>query len=176
MNTKVNLNIKFTVDGSWSNDKTIAINRFIRENFRLCSEVMTGIETEKILKHPSKTKKKKAKKPKEEPKQEVKPAVTEKPKQEAKLVLSDEDQKIMDRVINCVKEIDYHSEVTQDSHFQNDLCFDSLDAVELVMKLEDEFEIEIYDNEAESYYDKTVKDVFKFIKEKLDEKEKKEKK
>lgn len=172
MNTKVNLNIRFTVDGSWSNDKTIAINNFIKENFRLCSEVMTGIETEKILKNPSRAKKKKAtkekvKKPKEEPKQEAKPVV------EAKPDISEADQKILDRVINCVKEIDYHTDgITKDSHFQNDLGFDSLDAIELVMKLEDEFEIEIYDSEAESYYDKTVGDVFKFIKEKLDAKEK----
>lgn len=172
MNTKVNLNVKFTVEGPWSSQKTAVINRFIRENFKLCSEVITGVETEKILNNPSKTKKKKVKKPKEEPKQEVKPAVAEKPKQEAKPVLSDEDQKILDRIINCVKEVDYHSEVTQDTHFQNDLGFDSLDAIELVMKLEDEFEIEIFDNEAEALYDKTVKDVFKFIKEKLDEKEK----
>lgn len=166
MNTKVNLNVKFTVEGPWSSQKTAAINRFIRENFKLCSEVMTGVETEKILNNPSKTKKKKkvVKEKVEKPKEEL--------KQEAKPVIPDEDQKILDKIINCVKEVDCSANVTQDSHFQNDLGFDSLDAVELVMKLEDEFEIEIYDSEAESLYDKTVKDVFKFIKEKLDEKEK----
>jgi len=168
MNTKVNLNVKFTVEGSWSNDKTIAINDFIKENFKLCSEVMTGIETEKILKRPStKKKKEKVKKTKEEPKKEVKT------KQEVKPDISEADQKILDRIINCIKEVDYHAEgITKDTHFKNDLSFDSLDAIELVMKLEDEFEIEIYDSEAEAYYDKTVGDVFKFIKEKLDAKEK----
>lgn len=37
------------------------------------------------------------------------------------------------------------SEVTLDSHFQDDLGADSLDLVELVMEFEKEFEIEIPD-------------------------------
>lgn len=39
--------------------------------------------------------------------------------------------------------------VKETSHFVNDLGLDSLDAVELVMALEDEFAIEIADNDAE---------------------------
>lgn len=154
MNTKVYLNAKFTIEGSWSDEKTAAINRFIKENFGLSDEAMINVETEETLNTAN----------------DVKPN-EEKPKEE-KHVVSDEDQKILDRIINCVKDTVYNDYVTQDSHFQNDLNFDSLDAIELVMKLEDEFEIEIYDDEAEAYYDKSVKDVLELIKEKLDEKEK----
>ena len=45
----------------------------------------------------------------------------------------------------CVKE----EEVTTESSFVNDLGADSLDTVELVMALEEEFETEIPDEEAE---------------------------
>ena len=41
-------------------------------------------------------------------------------------------------------------EVKPDSNFQNDLGADSLDTVELVMALEEEFDIEISDEEAEN--------------------------
>lgn len=41
-------------------------------------------------------------------------------------------------------------EITLDADFVNDLGADSLDAVELVMAIEEEFKIEIEDDEAES--------------------------
>jgi acyl carrier protein len=41
------------------------------------------------------------------------------------------------------------SEITRDTSFVNDLNADSLDTVELVMELEDEFETSIPDEEAE---------------------------
>lgn len=41
------------------------------------------------------------------------------------------------------------STITRDTHFINDLNADSLDTVELVMEFEDEFEINIPDEEAE---------------------------
>uniref|UniRef100_A0A7N0VJW5 Acyl carrier protein n=1 Tax=Kalanchoe fedtschenkoi TaxID=63787 RepID=A0A7N0VJW5_KALFE len=41
------------------------------------------------------------------------------------------------------------AEVTPEAHFQNDLGLDSLDAVEIVMALEEEFGFEIPDNEAD---------------------------
>lgn len=40
-------------------------------------------------------------------------------------------------------------QVTPEAHFQNDLWLDSLDAVEVVMALEEEFGFEIPDNEAD---------------------------
>jgi len=41
------------------------------------------------------------------------------------------------------------SEITRETSFVNDLNADSLDTVELVMELEDEFEMSIPDDEAE---------------------------
>ena len=61
-------------------------------------------------------------------------------------------------------------DVTLDSTFVNDLGADSLDRVELVMALEDEFSLEIPDEDwEESFQDKplTVNAVAEFIKNKL---------
>lgn len=55
------------------------------------------------------------------------------------------------------------AEITEDSHFIEDLGADSLDTVELVMALEEEFGIEISDEDAEKI--QTVGDVIKYIKE-----------
>jgi len=54
------------------------------------------------------------------------------------------------------------SEVKSESSFIDDLGADSLDIVELVMAMEDEFGIEIPDEDAEKI--KTVKDVVDYIK------------
>ena len=56
------------------------------------------------------------------------------------------------------------AEVKSDSNFQNDLGADSLDTVELVMALEEAFDIEIPDEAAEGIA--TVGDAVKFIEEK----------
>ncbi len=53
------------------------------------------------------------------------------------------------------------SEVNPEAHFINDLGADSLDTVELVMALEEEFGVEISDEDAEKI--QTVGDVIKFI-------------
>lgn len=55
------------------------------------------------------------------------------------------------------------SEITNESHFIDDLGADSLDTVELVMALEEEFGIEIPDEDAEKI--QTVGDVQKYIEE-----------
>lgn len=58
-------------------------------------------------------------------------------------------------------------EVKLESRFVEDLGADSLDTVELVMALEDEFGIEIPDDDAEKA--KTVGDVINYLDEKLRE-------
>ncbi|HPK44966.1 MAG TPA: acyl carrier protein [Spirochaetota bacterium] len=57
------------------------------------------------------------------------------------------------------------SEVTPEASFVDDLGADSLDTVELVMALEEEFGIEIPDEDAEKLL--TVEDVIKYIEDKL---------
>ncbi|MDD8048329.1 MAG: acyl carrier protein [Thomasclavelia sp.] len=51
--------------------------------------------------------------------------------------------------------------VTIDANLKEDLDADSLDAVELIMAIEDEFEIEIPDDKAAEI--KTVKDIVDYI-------------
>ncbi|MBU8907046.1 acyl carrier protein [Desertibacillus haloalkaliphilus] len=53
------------------------------------------------------------------------------------------------------------AEVKPEASFKDDLGADSLDVVELVMELEDEFDLEISDEEAEKI--STVSDVVDYI-------------
>ncbi|GAB6431188.1 acyl carrier protein [Bacillus cereus] len=53
------------------------------------------------------------------------------------------------------------SEITMESNFKDDLGADSLDIVEFVMQLEDEFDVEIPDEEAENLT--TVGDVVAYL-------------
>ena len=55
------------------------------------------------------------------------------------------------------------SAVTMDTNLMKDLEADSLDAVEIIMAIEDEFAIEIPDEEAEKF--QTVKDLVKYVEE-----------
>ncbi|MTI67568.1 MAG: acyl carrier protein [Firmicutes bacterium] len=52
-------------------------------------------------------------------------------------------------------------EITMEASFQDDLDADSLDVVELIMALEDEFDLEIPDEEAEKI--SKVKDAVNYI-------------
>ena len=55
------------------------------------------------------------------------------------------------------------SAITQEAHFVNDLGADSLDTVELIMEFEEEFSIEIPDEDAENIT--TVSSAIKYIEE-----------
>ena len=52
-------------------------------------------------------------------------------------------------------------QVTEDASFIDDLGADSLDTVELIMAFEEEFDVEILDEDAQKI--KTVKDVIEYI-------------
>lgn len=58
-------------------------------------------------------------------------------------------------------------DIKMETSFIDDLGADSLDIVELMLALEDEFEIEISDEEAENI--STVSDVVEYIKEHIEE-------
>ena len=72
---------------------------------------------------------------------------------------------ILDRGIDIVAEelaVD-RDEVTEDSSFIEDLGADSLDVVELVMAFEEEFDVEIPDEDAEDI--RTVDDAVSYLEE-----------
>lgn len=52
-------------------------------------------------------------------------------------------------------------EITMETSLMKDLEADSLDAVEIIMALEDEFSVEIADTEAEKF--KSIGDIVRFI-------------
>jgi len=58
-------------------------------------------------------------------------------------------------------------EVTPDAKFVDDLGADSLDVVELIMKFEEEFDLEIPDEDAETL--QTIQDSVDYIEKKLKE-------
>ncbi|XFA98123.1 acyl carrier protein [Candidatus Izemoplasma sp. B36] len=55
--------------------------------------------------------------------------------------------------------------VTMEADLASDLGADSLDAVELIMELEDEFDVTIDDESAQGF--KTVKDIYNYLEAKL---------
>ena len=52
-------------------------------------------------------------------------------------------------------------DVKVETHLMKDLEADSLDAVEIIMAIEDEFDIEVPDEDAEKF--QTVKDIISYI-------------
>lgn len=70
---------------------------------------------------------------------------------------------VRDKVVGIIREQlgQDKDEITDETHFINDLGADSLDTVELVMELEDAFGVSISDEEAEKI--QTVGDAVKYI-------------
>eukprot|EP00178_Gracilaria_changii_P018713 TRINITY_DN53704_c0_g1_i1.p2 TRINITY_DN53704_c0_g1~~TRINITY_DN53704_c0_g1_i1.p2 ORF type:complete len:117 (+),score=30.16 TRINITY_DN53704_c0_g1_i1:40-351(+) len=70
---------------------------------------------------------------------------------------------VTDRVVACIKNFEWAdaSKVTAEANFKDDLGIDSLDLVETLMAVEDEFCIAIPDEEMEKI--RTVTDVIQFI-------------
>ena len=74
-------------------------------------------------------------------------------------------QKVIDLIVDQLG-VDADS-VTPDAHFIDDLGADSLDTVELVMAFEEEFDIEIPDEDAEKL--ETVSDAAGYLSKRLSE-------
>lgn len=70
---------------------------------------------------------------------------------------------VLSRVLEVVKNFEKvdASKVTNDSHFVNDLGLDSLDVVEVVMALEQEFILDIPDHDAEKI--QSITDAVEYI-------------
>ncbi len=75
---------------------------------------------------------------------------------------------VFDKVKDLISEqLDVKAdEITEDSSIQDDLGADSLDVVDLVMAIEDEFSVEIPEDQVENI--KTVGDIVKFIEDNTD--------
>lgn len=69
-------------------------------------------------------------------------------------------------IIAKTLEIDDIESITIKTSIMNDLDADFLDAVEVMMALEDEFEIEIPDEDAEAF--KNIGDIVKYIEAKIE--------
>jgi NADH dehydrogenase (ubiquinone) 1 alpha/beta subcomplex 1 len=74
------------------------------------------------------------------------------------------ENEIVERVINVVKNFDKvdPKKVSPTSTFKTDLGLDSLDAVEVVMAMEEEFSIEIPDADADNI--KSTQDAIEYVK------------
>jgi len=73
-------------------------------------------------------------------------------------------EEVAKRIIELVKNFDKVSNpdaVTETSHFIKDLGLDSLDVVELILQVEDEFMIDIPDDDAEQLH--TIADCIEYI-------------
>lgn len=68
----------------------------------------------------------------------------------------EEIKKLISKELNIDQE-----KITPESRLNEDLAVDSLDAIELIMTLEEEFDVSIPDEEAQKF--KTVGDIITFI-------------
>ena len=81
------------------------------------------------------------------------------------------DNSTYERTVAVIRDkMEYEKEITTESKFMDDIGCDSLDCVELVMALEDEFEIEIFDDEVINKENMTVGNAVEIIDRKIREK------
>ncbi|WP_374212477.1 acyl carrier protein [Tissierella sp. MB52-C2] len=76
---------------------------------------------------------------------------------------------IFEKVVNIIAEqlgIDDVESITVETSMMKDLEADSLDAVEIMMALEDEFGISVPDEDAENF--KNIGDIVKYVEEKTE--------
>ncbi len=75
---------------------------------------------------------------------------------------------LFDKIVEIIAEqlgIEGVEDITTETSLMKDLEADSLDAVEIIMALEDEFNIEISDEEAEKF--KNIGNIAKYIEENI---------
>ncbi|MEY8415084.1 MULTISPECIES: acyl carrier protein [Tissierella] len=76
---------------------------------------------------------------------------------------------IFEKVVNIIAEqlgVDDVESITMETSMMKDLEADSLDAVEIMMALEDEFGVTIPDEDAENF--KNIGDIVKYVQEKTE--------
>lgn len=61
--------------------------------------------------------------------------------------------------------LDEDTEITMETSLINDLEADSLDAVEVIMAIEDEFDVEIPDEDAEEF--KNIGDIVRYVEDRM---------
>ncbi|ODQ64122.1 mitochondrial type II fatty acid synthase component [Nadsonia fulvescens var. elongata DSM 6958] len=76
------------------------------------------------------------------------------------LVQTDVEKRVID-VVKAFDKISDPTKITATSHFNKDLNLDSLDTVEVVVAIEEEFDIEIPDKEADEI--KTISQAVQYI-------------
>ena len=88
------------------------------------------------------------------------------------LVIKKRTQEVLKLVFDKVKSIiiehlglDDEDKLTLEASLMKDLEADSLDAVEIIMAIEDEFDIEVSDEDAEAF--ENIGDIVKYIEEKV---------
>ncbi len=73
---------------------------------------------------------------------------------------------VFDKIKEVVAEqLGTDNEITMDTHLMKDLEADSLDAVEIIIGIEDEFDIEIPDEDAENF--QSIGDIVRYVEEKI---------
>lgn len=78
-----------------------------------------------------------------------------------------EDKMVVDVVKSIISDNLGVEEIKLEDSLVNDLAADSLDAIEIIMALEEEFNIEIADEDAEEL--EKVSDIVEYIEERLEE-------